>query len=188
VTWPSTSRQYGYGALVEIDGRTGEITYLWLRAPCFLNHARAQEISNQVLQAEGGPAPKPPKRPRLSPFPPTNEVVRAISAMVKVCDKLGMNPGIHTNLTDVNWDMTCAFTNKALSTVKPVLQVHFMSGAKLHCLDGAVISCGLEDKCYGGTSEQASGAYGAVLGQGEPALAGSGRRIRKPLKTRFALR
>jgi hypothetical protein len=59
-----------------------------------------------------------------------------------------MPPGDQTHLTNINWDISCVFTNQKLSDVKPVCQVHFQNGAKFHAFDGAIIASGLADKYY----------------------------------------
>ncbi|HEX5219727.1 MAG TPA: hypothetical protein VFZ59_09180 [Verrucomicrobiae bacterium] len=149
VNWSLTNSVQGHAASVEIDARTGEITYMHLPDPCFRDYALAQQISNRVFT----PAPphvSPLGHPshRVLPYPPTNEVEQVIVTLAEVCGRLGMSIGSQTNTSGVDWDRSYSITNSQLSGSVPVYQIRFTNGANTASFRGAIIGYQLPD-AYG---------------------------------------
>lgn len=147
VSWPSTNSVFGYAALVEVDARSGEITYLNLTDPCFRDHTLAIHISNRVCHVDSGTGPTPPTA-RSRPAPPRTAAVECIVNCSEVCRKLGMRSDSGIDLEGIDWDRSCVYSNKSLSPVEPVYQIDFKNGAKLQSLGSAIISFSMKDKYY----------------------------------------
>jgi hypothetical protein len=144
------SEMFGFIAEMEIDARTGEIEQLFLIDRSFHDYAFAEQITNRVYKPEPKPVEVAKKRTgqRILPVPATNEIIRAIGKWLLVCERMGVNPGSQTNLTDVNWDQSCLYPFKQLSSKTSVCRVCFNNGTQFDTFNGIVINHCSWDECY----------------------------------------
>lgn len=112
---------------VRVDARTGLIVSLSLADSAFCDPARTREIMAKVYKPD--PVKPAPPKVRTLPYPATNEVVKAIGNWLRVCRKMGIDPGSQTNLADVDWDKTYLFRPSFFSGPKPACCVTFHNGA-----------------------------------------------------------
>jgi len=157
VSWPVKNTGYREAASIEIDARTGGVTSLMLWHVGFRDTAFAQKVSNQVAKAET-PVKSPgksvllgnqnPKFRQVFPVPPTNVVEKAISHWLTVCQKLRIEPGKQTNLTDVDWEASGLFSWDIASTNQASCRVRFHNGTQFDSLDSLVLGHLSWDACF----------------------------------------
>ncbi len=156
ISWSNTnSRLMNLSAFLEIDARSGLITYAELNDPAFFDPQIAQQISNRVYKPDvTGPSQwsqqrKPPLK-QLYAKPGTNDLVEAIISWKQFCQKLKLNPGAETEVASVNWGRSFTYTNNSLSSASPVLQVMFNNGTCFESIAGVAFSHYSPDACYTG--------------------------------------
>src|SRR5205823_5469039 len=143
-------------AFLEMDARNGRITFLELNDKSFHDGALSQEISNRVYTA----LPARPSRwamrnsaplKRVLPYPTTNQVVEGITAWLKLCRSLAVDPGPETNLASVFWPQTFTYTNGEISLTSAACQIHFNNGTAFECINGVAFSHFASDACFTGS-------------------------------------
>jgi hypothetical protein len=151
ITWPSPPGSYGSSTIasIEIDARTGKIVNLHLYDIGFLDAALGNKIMDRVYTPDPKPPAKPPGK-RIVPYPTTNQVTQAIENWLVFCRRLNLNPGGDTNVSQVDWDRTYAYTNSRISTNMPVCQIRFKNNACFEALDGRVYCYFCPDACFTG--------------------------------------
>ena len=141
VRWPRGKSDFV--ARVEVDARTGLIVALSLYDPAFQDLPFTQEITHKVYKPDP-PQPKTRRKVAL-PRPATNVVAQAISNWLRVSQKLGIDPGGQTNLTDVDWDETFIYQSPFFSPPRPVCRITFTNDTDFHSFNGQIISTVLWD-------------------------------------------
>src|SRR5690606_31258344 len=125
---------------------------LSLYDPAFQDLAFTRQITSQVYTPDPA-SPKPPRKVVL-PRPATNDVARAISNWLRVCQKLTVDPGRQTNLADVNWDSTFIFQSELFSRPRPVCRVTFNNDTSFDSFSGRIFNTVLWDTYYGADSHE----------------------------------
>lgn len=148
-------------AFLEIDGRKGKVTYLMLSDKAFSDFPLAQVISNKVYTP-------PPRRPsdwarqfeaplkRVEPYPTTNEVLEGINSWLRLCRKLGVDPGNQTNLESVFWPTSMVYDDPGLSRAAHVCKVQFSNHTAFSSISGVAFSHDAHDACFVGFFERMS--------------------------------
>ena len=144
---------FRYDAEVEVDARKKQITKISLDAPEFRGPAMAQAISNQVYTPDPrvlSSVTPVTKGERIAPYPTTNEVEHGIQQWLALCQKLDLDPGGQTNLSQVDWERCAVYTNELYSAMARVIQIRFRNGACFEAIDGIVFEHFGEDACFTG--------------------------------------
>jgi hypothetical protein len=158
IIWPNGNGGITDTAVVEIDGRTGQVVFARLWDTAFRDFVFGQKIKDQVYTPE-------PKKPVLQetispvrkfhlPQPSTNYVSKAIKNWLVFCNRLGFETGTETNVANVNWDHTWLYTNEEQSARMPVCQIRFVNSSRFESINGIVFSHVSQDACYVGFWDQ----------------------------------
>jgi hypothetical protein len=154
IVWPPLTGG-PHGAMLELDGVTGEVLSLSLYDRAFFDPALDEKIRREATTAEPTDAPEGGRR--LSPVkalklaqPGAKEVASCIPGWLAFCGKLGLSPGSQTNVADVDWECTFVETNRAVSTNTPIYHVQFKNGACFDSIKGVAVSHFSEDSAFVG--------------------------------------
>jgi hypothetical protein len=80
------------------------------------------------------------RRQTIFPMPSTDDVAKAMPGWLWLCLRLGVKPGVATNVSEVDWDKTLVYTHYwFLSTNDMVCRIVFKTGAVFLSLRGAAI-------------------------------------------------
>jgi hypothetical protein len=129
VSWRNPREHMENMAVVEVDGRSGDIVSLNLYDWGFFDTAFELEISNRVYTADATPArPKPPPGKRVLPPPTAEQASSAIEHWRGFCRGLGIAIPPETALSDVDWDRSLVVTDRVVSASTPVCRIVFKNG------------------------------------------------------------
>jgi hypothetical protein len=172
ITWPSTNRN-GYSAFIEIDARSGFVTYLHLVSRSFYDYAFALQISNRVftpdpewaVPSDWALQRRPPLKDKVR-HPGTNQVAELLQSWLWLCGKLGVDPGPKAGLPEVMWSRTFIYASE-ISNALPSVVVQFNNGTKFAAANGVAFSHYAADSCYVGPWQTMSraereGFYGTI--------------------------
>jgi hypothetical protein len=150
LTWVDTNHFSGYVAQVEVDARGGWITSMDLTATNFHDYALAARIAQRVYKkAPSRPRPAPQPRKRRWRCPSRTQVVQTLSAWLKVCRQMGVDPGNQTNVIDVDWEWSDYVTNWPTYLGRPVCDIALKNKSEIESMGGGVFIWTAWDQCYG---------------------------------------
>lgn len=155
IVWPKSHRTPGFDCLaaIEIDARDGRLSCLELHDPGFSDYTLTERLLTNLPKAdvmeEAKLAPARSKSyARLFPSPSTNEVFEAISSWLWLCQQVKIDPGIDTAPDKVDWEQTCVFTNRTLtSPTDSICRIQFHAGTWFASVRGIAFGYHAAD-CY----------------------------------------
>ena len=141
VTWPKGNGGLTPTAKVEIDGRTGTIVALNLWDHHFRDPALAQQIKNRVCRPDPVVAPplKAPRK-RVLPYPSKEQAAQAIRNWLLFCQRLGLDPGSNTDLSQIDWEKSSLYAERQISPTIPVCRITFTNKAIFESVGGVVFN------------------------------------------------
>lgn len=172
----------GLAAQVEIDGRTGELVRLSLWDKAFFDPAFEEELERQVFKS--GPAPLVPAAGEGPVYarPNTNEVRRAIVDWLTFCRKLSLDPGVQTNVADVDWSQSILYPDRMISETHLVTRVRFKNGTFFNSFQGVTFTHYAADAALTGNQVFREGL---TIAQREAAVRGKWEPLVRELEERI---
>jgi hypothetical protein len=141
VSWRNPREHMENMAVVEVDGRSGDIVSLNLYNWGFFDTAFEQEISNRVYTADAAPTPPtPPPGKRVLPSPTVGQATEAIAHWRVFCHGLGIGIPQGTALSDVDWARSLVCTDQATSASTPLCRIVFTNNVLFDSVGGLVFS------------------------------------------------
>jgi hypothetical protein len=146
IVWPNGNGGKSNTASFEVDGRDGRIVRLQLWDWDFFDVAFQKDLANKV-NAANVDSPKKIDKPQR-PHPSREAVLGAIGTWLRLCQKLGLDPGVNTNIDQVSWRETYLYTNSAPFPVELTSRVTFTNGAFFDFMHGAAFNHFSADACF----------------------------------------